>query len=703
MESMGTVRRNTLVALAALAMVVASGAITPMTAQAAQEAEAGKTTQEVQSSGTDRFEIHVQGADLRGVLQLLSTQGKKNIVATKEVTGEVTADLYGVNFEEALEAVVRSTGYVYEQKDNFVYVYTPEQYQAVKDAQRKMDRLVYHLAYLTASDAEALITPALSRDGQVALTPEAITGIKTSSTEAGGDDYATNDVLVVYDYEENIKRIKAILEELDIRPQQVLIEATILRATLTENNDLGIDFSSLGTLDFSALDTRLNWDNAVSGSVPAGGLTLGITMNQVEVFIRALESVSDVTVMANPKLLVVNKQRGEIMIGNRDGYLTTTITETVATQTVQFLETGTRLVVRPYIGKNGWIRMDIHPEDSSGSVEIVGTAALPSETTTEVTSNVMVRDGHTIVIGGLFRERTSIGRSQVPFLGNIPYLGVLFRSTSDETDREEVIILVTPHIVQPDVDEPVFEQMKNDAERFRIGARKGLQWFGRERLAQQHMRWAKKALSSGDRAKALWNVDMALSLKPRMEEAIRTKERLTESAYWSDESRLSSIKYVIPWMVMQELGRPLEEIIPPAKPRNARDIPEDVQEALGIGQRYEAPLPGPAPAPRAVEPEQTAPTENPENPNGDGDLVAPEPREQAQADPVEPSEAEPSDDGELEAFKAGAPASSGDGPHEAFDDKPIFPVDDLAPEAAEAPSGQPEEAQLIEVADAQAA
>jgi len=569
----------------------------------------------VKLNGSDSFELHVQGADLRGVLQMLSTQGRRNIVATKEVTGTVTADLYGVTFEEAMDAVMRSSGYVYQAKGNFIYVYTPDQLQEALLAERKIEVRVFKLHYLTAVDAEALVTPALSDDGTVALSPESETGIEASDTDAGGNNLAGGDIIIVRDYEENVKRVAEIIERLDVRPEQVLIEATILRATLTEDNDLGIDFNALAGVDFETFTstttalTDLNpatgtnvagiapaagFQTDVASTVPDGGLTIGVLTNSVAFFVRALESVTDTTILANPKLLVLNKQRAEVMIGSRDGYLTTTVTETVATQTVEFLETGTRLLVRPYVGKNGYVRMEIHPEDSSGSVALVGATALPSETTTETTSNVMVRDGHTIVIAGLFRESTTNGRSQVPILGNIPYLGTVFRSTSDNTAREEVIILVTPHIISHDLDEAVSEQLKDDVERFRIGQRKGMQWWDRCRLAQTHMRWAKEELEDGDRGKALWNVDMALSMNPRMEEAIRLKERLTEKAYWSDESRISSIKYVIQKMVMQELGLPFERIVPPVKPRDPKKVQPVVREALGIGDLYEDPIPEPS-------------------------------------------------------------------------------------------------------------
>src|SRR5690606_22979737 len=96
---------------------------------------------------------------------------------------------------------------------------------------------------------------------------------------------------------------------------------------------------------------------------------------------------------------------------------TTTVTQTSSIQNVEFLETGTQLRFRPYIGDDGYVRIEVHPEDSTGGLT---AANLPFEQTTEVTTNIIVRDGHTILIGGLFREVTSASRSQVPLVGNVP-------------------------------------------------------------------------------------------------------------------------------------------------------------------------------------------------------------------------------------------------------------------------------------------
>ena len=580
----------------------------------------GETSVSITRPGT--FEIHVQGADLRGVLQLLSTQGKRNIIATKEVAGTVTADLYGVTFEQALKAVLASSGLDYMDEDGFIYVHTPEQKQAIMKSKIEPVVRVFHLSYITAADAQVLVAPALSESGTVAVTPASAIGISPSKTETGGNANASNDVLVVRDSPKRVEKVAKLLEELDTKPEQVLIESTILSAQLSEGNKLGVNFNVLSGVDFQELgftastngQQTLTSTDISSTDVTAmnfrtdfptvnGGMTFGVFGSDIAFFISALETITDFTVLANPKLLVVNKQRGEMMIGKRDGYLTTTYTETTATQTIEFLETGTLLIVRPFIGKDRHIRMEIHPEDSIGGVE----DGLPSETTTEITSNVMVRDGHTIVIGGLFREQTKNGRSQVPWVGNIPYLGSLFRTHDDQTSRDEVIILITPHIINHPVDEAVSEQLKDDIERFRIGRRKGLQWWANERLAQAHLRWAKEHLRAGRRDQAMWDLDLALSMNPSIQEAVRLKERLTQKAFWADEPRASASKYIIQRMILHELGIPAQGLIPPDKPQNAQGLPPEAKKALGIQPRLLEPLPDEDLRPAPKSPPQAKP------------------------------------------------------------------------------------------------
>ncbi len=544
----------------------------------------------------------LKNAPIRLVLRQLAMMSQKNIIPSPSVKGEVTTDLFNVTFREALDAILEANGYGYVEKGNFIYVYTIKELAEIEKAQRKTESRLFRLSYVQPEDAQALIGPALSSDALIAITPGAKAGIGTSDSSTGGLDYAADNVLLIRDYPENLDKVAAILREIDMRPAQVLIEATILQATLNEDNVLGVDFSTVAGVDFSQLGaTSAGLSNIAfptvgvdalddsqaqlgtffpSPSPGQAGLKFGYIGTDIAVFVKALEAVTDTTVMANPKLLVVNKQRGEVLVGDRNGYLTTVVTETAATQTVEFLETGTTLIVRPYIGNDGYVRMEVHPEVSTGGVDANG---LPSETTAEVTTNVMVKDGHTIIIGGLFREETVNQRSQVPLLGNIPYAGTLFRSTGDTTVRNEVIILLTPRIIRQENDEVVSEQYRDDVERMRLGARQQLAWWGRSRLAATHVRNARECLAVGNTEKALWNVEMALSLSPRLLEALELKEQLTNRAIWSNEPRVSSVRWVVQDMVMRELGEDPSLVRVPNKPLDANELPLEVREALGIG------------------------------------------------------------------------------------------------------------------------
>jgi type IV pilus assembly protein PilQ len=511
-------------------------------------------TEAIGTTDEGLLELHVRDLDLHTVLRMLSVQGRRNIITSPGIEGTVNAELHGVTFEEALEAILRSQGLKAVTDRNFVYIITQEQYDEMVGADRKLQARLFKLTYVTSTEAFQLITPMLSPDGKAAQTAAAEVGIASTPEAAGGDNLAIQDCIVVTDYPENLENIARVLRELDVRPRQVLIEATIMRAQLRDNNELGIDFNIVCGIDFEGINaTSIGGTNLTLGPVPpeqfnnglistntdfagtvnAGGWTFGVIKNNIAVFIRALEQVTDATVMANPKVLALNKQRGEIIVGRRDGYLTTTVTETAAVQTVEFLETGTQLLFRPFIGDDGWVRMEIHPEDSSGGLT---SANLPFEETTEVTANIMVRDGHTILIGGLFRERTNAGRAQVPGLGSIPGLGLLFQRINDESAREEVIILLTVHVIKDTPEEDaMFEGLAEDVERLRVGSRRRLLGIGRERLAQAHYKWAVEHLQQGDLSAALWDVNFALHNSTRMLPAIKLEERIRQQRMWDEE------------------------------------------------------------------------------------------------------------------------------------------------------------------------
>jgi type IV pilus secretin PilQ/predicted competence protein len=512
------------------------------------------TNTQVAVTDTGGVEMHVNDANLLEVLRMLSIQSRKNIIASKGVTGNVTANLYNVTVPEALDAILQSNGYVYRQKGNFIYVYTPKELADLDKANRQISTEIIRLYYTPAANAASMIKPALSNDAVVAMTTAAQSGIDSSSTstDAGGNSHASEDLLVVTDYTDNLEKVRKIIKEVDRRPVQVLVEATILAATLDDNNSMGVDFSLMGGVKFSqflqgpaatiagaAAGTLQKAGGGVgvggygvgqtsfTNNLPPGGLRVGVLTNNVSVFVQALESVTNTTVLANPKVLSLDKQKGYVHVGRSDGYQTTTVSATTSTQTVQFLDSGTTLSFRPYVGDDGYVRMEIHPEDSSGGLT---AANLPFKTTTEVTTNLMVQDGRTIVIGGLFRENSQSTRGQVPFLGDIPWAGALFRQRQDQTQRQEIIILLTPHVLKDDsAYSQISEQQMKRAEELRVGVRKGMMFFGRERLAVSAYENATAELAKPhpDRNVALWYLDMAINLNPMFLEAIELREKVS--------------------------------------------------------------------------------------------------------------------------------------------------------------------------------
>jgi type IV pilus assembly protein PilQ len=577
-----------------------AGLIPRATTAQVHEGDAAEIT--LTERGTVR--MNVAEVPLSTVLHLLSLEGKRNIVASPNVKGTVTANLYDVSFEEALRAVLVLNDAGYQIVGDFIYVYTNKELADLKALRlgAPISR-VYRLNYIGAADAKAFLEPVIGKEGAVAVPPAPAQGLKSEPESAGGNAYADHDFIIVTARPDLHTQVQGILREIDVRPKQVLIEATILRAELAEDNALGVDFTILGGVDMETLNARSigvetltlgelpqdrfndfnsNATTDLTGNIGAGGLRVGIIEDHVAVFIRALEEVTDTTVLANPKVLALNKQKAQVIVGRRDGYFTTTVTETQAIQTVQFLETGTQLIFRPFIGDDGFVRVELHPEDSVGFVSAQG---LPTEQTTEVTTNVVVRDGQTILIGGLFREVVTAARTQVPGLGSIPWVGTLFRSEVDSTDREEIIILLTIHVVKDQNEyERLSQEQFENTERLRVAARRGLMWFGRERLAQAQYHRALDCWSAGKVKSALWHVNMALHNQPRMIAAIDLKEKILGERAWDDEG--SGGRFFLQTLIARERGYRLPPVGRPAVPdappqRTDRKAEPDAKEGIG--------------------------------------------------------------------------------------------------------------------------
>jgi len=505
-----------------------------------------------------KFIAFQKDSDVRDGLRLLAKLCKVNIVPSSSVNGPLSCpELRDVTFDQALAAMLGDK-FVSEKDGNLIRIRTKEEDTKIKGDPSRMESKVITLYYITAEEVEKLIRPVLSATAQIAKTTPAESEITSSGSSnslsggGGGDKIAINDTIVLFDFPENIERAEAVIAELDIRPQQVLIEAAIMAARLTEDMAFGVDWnllSGVAITDFPAFINGYGTKAQTSGfaSTPGGsGLTVGFSADTVQAIITALEEVTDTTLLANPKILAVNKQEGSVLIGKKLGYLnTTTQTQTSTTQSVDFLNTGTQLIFRPYIGNDGYIRMDIYPKDSDGLIKANGT---PDETTTELRTNIIVKDGETVVIGGLFRDVVTTSKSQVPLLGSLPLLGAAFRGTEDKVSREEVIILLTPHIIE----EPSETGGGDRAEDVRMkmdAAKHGLQAIDRARLAEDAYARAARYYLEGDIDSAVYNVKVSLMMRPTYLEARRLQERIIAE---TDPEQLKRIDSIVEQAIEQQ-------------------------------------------------------------------------------------------------------------------------------------------------------
>lgn len=557
----------------------------PADTASTDETDISDLTGEVEVSEYDLVDLHVNNEDLGNILQLLSIQSQRNIISSNTVQATITADLYGVTFYEALDSILNVNGFGYIEKGNFIYVYTREELEEFERAARRPISRILHLDYLNSADAAEFAKELLSESGSISTHAATEAFSISEGSPAGADTYASSASIVIHDFEEEVEEIMGLLQELDTKPAQILVEATILQTSLNEANAFGVDFALIKNLNFtdfvgtggplSTIDglisgagqlvdgTDVNARNGTSSdsggvtssvgntSGPAG-LKAGLVNGDVAVFMRVLDEVTDVTIVSNPKILTLNRQPARVLVGTRVGYLNTTSTETATTQTVEFLEVGTELAVRPFVSKNGLIRLELRPQVSSFSLRTItdntgASVTIPDEDTTEMTTNVMVRDGQTVVLGGLFTETTTATRRQVPVLGNIPLIGQAFRGNDDETRRSEIIFLITPSIVNDTILTETGDMGNDFVEHARYGARKGLLPWSRERRVGQILIDARRHADEGQIEKALSKIDQALRLQPNSPDARAMRTELT------GEMRVAPTRAMIQSILHREL------------------------------------------------------------------------------------------------------------------------------------------------------
>jgi general secretion pathway protein D len=272
----------------------------------------------------------------------------------------------------------------------------------------------------------------------------------------------TTNSLIVWANKGEFSLIRDALKKLDITPMEVRIEAAVVEVTLTDDLSYGVQYlfqnRHMGTILTNA-STK-----AVSGSYP--GFDAFVTGSNINVILDLLQSVTTLHVISSPQLMVLNNQSATLQVGNQVPVATQSAVSTLTAgapvvNSIQMVDTGVILKVTPRVNASGMVLMDIAQEVSDVIPTTSSTIDSPTIEERKIASSVAVRSGETIALGGLIQDNVTDGRSGIPVLDEIPYVGNLFGTTTKNHIRTELLALLTPRVVRNDNDvREVTEEMR---------------------------------------------------------------------------------------------------------------------------------------------------------------------------------------------------------------------------------------------------
>ena len=275
-------------------------------------------------------------------------------------------------------------------------------------------------------------------------------------------DPATNS-LIIFGTGQEFQNIRNILSKIDIVPRQVLMDVMIAEVTLSDDLRFGVEYQVLRDDNVEIFgrefDQHVSSVSGLPGPLPGGAGPQALSMvigkgDSIRAFINARREDSRVKVLSSPTILATDNQPARIQVGTEEPIATGTVTSPVSTgvtssTTVQYRNTGRILTIIPQVNAQGLVRLQVKTEVSQrGASVTVGQESFPSFDTRDAETTAVVQDGETLAIGGIITERVSHKRVGIPFLMNIPVLGRLFGTTTDDVDRTELIILITPHVIR---------------------------------------------------------------------------------------------------------------------------------------------------------------------------------------------------------------------------------------------------------------
>ena len=373
----------------------------------------------VYANSSEKISLTFHDVEISEAMEMLAVKERVNIVLAKDVQGTISVNLFNVSLRQAILSIADAAGYAVEYRNGSYFVLKRE--ESGKYAQSGLTELrAFKVEYSDTSVVEQILENYLSEYGNIT-------------------NLAERKMLVVEDLPSFISRIEKILAEIDLEPKQIFIEAKILEISLRDTESFGLDWAKLFSSDGGSgvVGTR-GLSNPISP-----GLFFDLVTPNVEVALDALFTRGRLQTLSTPKLLALEDQEAEVIIGDRLGFRVTTTIDQVTSETIEFLESGVILRVLPSVDGQGRIMLTIHPEVSTGRVE----DGIPNQVTTEVTTQMLVEDGQTVFIGGLIRRSLDQNREGVPVLGDIPIVGRIFSNKSDSSINTETVVMITPHIV----------------------------------------------------------------------------------------------------------------------------------------------------------------------------------------------------------------------------------------------------------------
>lgn len=390
----------------------------------------------------DYVTFKFNGADIKDVVRQIASATGSNIITEKTVTGKITLSLKDVYYERALELVSKTNGYVVRKIDN-TYVIGPAQ-KLAEGFDIGLNR-TYKLNYAEAESVSKIIS---------GIFKKAEVPIETSVDERVN-------AVIVSGNQTALDKIDDLIKSIDVPVHQVMIEAKIVEITTGGERELGMKWYWGVGNDVSTENNANRVFRAqefqrkrVDSDAYNGDMTLGAPFSFGDFFrlpllfdatLAAAETTNNGKLLSNPKIMAMNGKEAEVNIG------TQVIYSGGPTQPPQEKETGVILKITPRINDEGWITLDVEPTVSGVEWrELKGgdTYAYPAISQRKAKTTVKVKDGEEILIGGLIQQEESKAESKIPILGDVPLLKSLFNKKTGKSTSKELIILITPHVVQ---------------------------------------------------------------------------------------------------------------------------------------------------------------------------------------------------------------------------------------------------------------